>query len=226
MCSIVPWTKRTLLVDGKRQFMTCLHLEILDYLMQHADQYGDVFMDLSHFDTRVLNRLCKRDLLVKSVGPDGRKHKITSRGRRYFYIYRDTPPPRSDGLCPDCGERPTNASGYCQPCSTRKRREWVNANRYHIPVCKQKICKDCRKAKSVQASRCYPCFRAYKRGRLQAYRDRHADNPPLCTHCGERPRKVYATTLCGYCEPCRAKLRLEKSAREKKLRLNRVMRNR
>lgn len=225
MSDIVHWVKRTLVVDGKSQFLTRLHMEIFDYLMQHADEYGDVFMDLSHYDIRVLRRLCKRDLLVKSEGPDGRKHKITSRGRRYFFIYRDTPPPRSDGMCPKCGERPKNNTGYCQPCSTEYRRQLIAANPYHVPVPKEKICKDCRKAKSVQNSRCHACFRAYKRKTTKAFRDRHADNPPLCTHCGERPRKVYATTLSPYCEPCRAKLRLEQSAREKKTRLDRTLRS-
>lgn len=199
---------------------------VLGYLRDcKAQEWPFVPLDA---DRRILAYLKEQYWIFESYGPDGVRYTITTSGEKALAIY-EHPRRRSDGICPNCGERPVhftrngNRTGYCLECD----RERSKGHKKLRIV--NNICSHCHERPHYQfpggsyASYCQECNRELKRlgrqkRRVEQARLAKAGAPvPLCSCCHERPRAVHPRGISDFCRECEGeyhrKYRLRKVAK-------------
>lgn len=187
-------------------------------LLQAALSDDKPFIELPpDTDKRTIKALINRDWIVQSGGLDGKRYKITGRGQKAFAACEGDFN-RRDGMCPRCGEHPRNVRGsgkrdaYCKAClSAVAAQKQVKYGRRVNP---ERGCSRCgnkpllRYSTGMYSTYCVDCEQ--KRQRIKAEKRRlkeleiahTGEGVPLCSHCHEKPVKVFANSISNYCADC------------------------
>ncbi len=203
--------------DGQPS-MTGQMLDVLRYLRAVRGQDGGMVplaYPLAHGIT--LHHLIDRDWIVEDAGYYG----ITGRGLKALALYEPRRN-RSDGVCPRCGQRPRHvrssgmSDAYCLECLRARGRKRTAEHRNQgdpdrmCSRCHEKprhrysgghvstYCADCERERSNAKSR---------RAKANLLNDIRAGAPvPLCQHCKQKPRRVFANSISNYCADCGPRL--------------------
>lgn len=81
----ITWSERKLEPYGR---LSALQYEALWRLNQARDEYGPLLIPMDDVHHKTLRAMSRKDLIVRSVGLDGRlRFKITSRGRSALHLF-------------------------------------------------------------------------------------------------------------------------------------------
>lgn len=176
----ITWKQRK--IEGYAM-MTCKQYEALDYL-NRKDDVGYIWDSLDDVHGNTIRCLIERDWIVQSVHKktSHTAYRITSRGVKALKIYSTpTETYRTDGICPECEERPRNPElKYCRKCYNA-----IKLRAYHRKEKKNYrkpggICPKCKKRPrhttrgGTTHSVCIVCNREYQR---EYMRRKRAENP-------------------------------------------------
>lgn len=159
--------------------MTAPMMEALTVLHK-SEAAGFPFVHLHGYDPRTLRKMMEHDWIISSDGLDGVRYRMTRRGQRAYQAY-SVRTHRTDGLCPQCGERPRAVSRtgrthrYCAAChSTNAKQRYAEHGLEYAP---DSPCARCKQAprhiskngsKSAYCRACLGVRRQEKRERLTA----------------------------------------------------------
>lgn len=109
---LVGWPHRTI-----SDMPTCTALQLLVLQdLKTAQDGGYAGVDLK-VNSRCIKTLLNRCWIAAIQRPQGTLYSLTARGERALRVYSlPVAKHRTDGLCPACGERPKDDTGYCHPC--------------------------------------------------------------------------------------------------------------
>ncbi len=164
-----------------------------------------------------IDALVRNDFVFRSVGIDGIKYKITSRGSNILKMYEmPVESRRYDGICPTCGIRnrhiyPSGRKyGYCLECESGRRKRQAQMHGYRPKLVKERICPCCKirmchvRESGVLVSSCLKCRNEVDRERRPARTAARLaaiaiGDAPKCCKCDE---DVYSTerSVYDYCQ--------------------------
>lgn len=197
-------------------------LSVMVYL-RDAKAAGSPFVPLGwpQVDNRTLDALIERDWIFASLGHDGTRYKLTSRGEDALKVYLPRRN-RSDKICPRCNTNPRNvrSSGkrdaYCKSCGSAIAAEKRAAGRKNGRL--DRPCSRCRKRPRYQwpggkySTYCKHCARVSRRQnnrkqQRQLFKQVIAGLIPVppCTACKESPRELHPNCISKYCHACKRK---------------------
>lgn len=115
--------------------------------LREAHEADSPFVHLPGVNKHTISALLERDWIFASPGVDGTRYKITTRGLRDLKVYEPVER-RSDGICPDCNERPKHVTrsgrveGYCIECLRK-----TGQRKYRLGIDKnpKALCSRCKK---------------------------------------------------------------------------------
>jgi len=207
----------------KGKFRSDIHMtgpmSIVMNLLQAALLADYPFIELpKDTDHRTIKALIDRDWMVQSKGLDGVRYKITGRGQKAFVMCAGDFN-RRDGICPMCCEQPRHvrASGkldaYCKQCLSvvARRKHERHGGRCVNP---DRGCSRCgnhplhQYSSGQYSTYCAACERVRSRLKSRKAREtlmtaiRNGEPVPMCKHCHQQPRKVFANSVSSFCPEC------------------------
>jgi hypothetical protein len=187
--------------------------------LRAAKRNDSPFQYLDDVHPKTLRSLTRNDWVFESKGDDKdrTRYRITLRGEQALAVYEKPPRYRTDGICPQCNERPrrVDESGevqpYCLECSRELGRK-AYAKKGHRKKPNQ-LCPSCRERTRYQypsghiIAYCKPCRDAKRKEEKRRKNERLLERIKqgeliLCVRCKERPRYHGKKVVYDYCREC------------------------
>lgn len=212
----IPWKTKARRMGGFLPITRPMMIVLMQ--LRKAKALGFPFIPVDKCDPRTLRTLVKREWIFVSPKHelDEARYKITDLGQRVLTVYL-RPVQRTDGICPDCGEKPKHVGktgyvyGYCIDCNRKKGRRSYQLKGNQLNP--EGLCARCKKRPRYQypsgfvipyCEKCRSIRR--KRERKQKHKNRlkriRQGELILCIRCKAKPIYHTKKTTYDYCHDC------------------------